>query len=102
GPIASPTIDRRNVSTQITVGDGDTVAIGGIIQEQNIYTQTRVPFLGKIPILGAVFGGTSSSKTKTELIVTLTPRVIYDENELTSVSAELANRLRSVRRLMRQ
>ena len=102
GPIASPTIDRRNVSTQITVGDGDTVAIGGIIQELNQYAQNRVPFLGKIPILGAVFGGTRSSRAKTELIVTLTPRVIYDENELTSASAELANRLRSVRRLMRQ
>ena len=101
GAIQSPTIDRRNVSTQITVEDGSTVAIGGIIQESNIFQQSRVPFLGKIPFIGAAFGATSVSRSKTELIVMFTPRVIYDEHELISASEELRSRLKSLRKLMR-
>ena len=73
GAIQSPTIDRRNVSTQVTVEDGATVAIGGIIQESNIFQQSRVPFLGKIPFVGMAFGSTSVSRSKTELIVMFTP-----------------------------
>jgi general secretion pathway protein D len=100
GPSASPSIDRRNVSTQVTVADGDTVAIGGIIQESNTYLRNRVPVLGKIPILGAAFGSTSNSTSKTELVILLTPRVIYDENELTTVSQELQSRLPALRQMI--
>ena len=62
--------------------DGDTVAIGGIIQETNTYGASRVPVLGKIPVLGRAFGSTTQSTSKTELIVLLEPHVIYDENEI--------------------
>jgi general secretion pathway protein D len=102
GPIASPTIDRRNVSTQITVADGDMVAIGGIIQESNLYSQARVPLLGKIPIIGAAFGSTSVSRSKTELVILLTPRVIYDETELVTVSDELKGSMEKVQKLLRK
>ena len=102
GAIASPSIERRNVSTQITMADGDTVAIGGIMSETDIYSRRRVPLIGKVPILGGLFGFTSSSKKKTELIILITPRVIYDENEFVTMSNELKSRLRSVRRLMRE
>ena len=102
GAIASPSIDRRNVSTQITMADGDTVAIGGIMSETDLYSRSRVPLIGKVPILGSLFGSTSSSKQKTELIILITPRVIYDENEFVTMSNELKSRLRSVRRLMRE
>ena len=101
GPIASPTIDRRNVNTQITVADGDTIAIAGIMQENYIYGRSRVPGIGKIPILGRAFGGTSSSKAKTELIILMTPRVIYDETEIVGMSEELKAKLKMVRKIMR-
>ena len=102
GAIQSPSIDRRNVSTQVTVQDGTTVAIAGIIQESNIYQRSRVPFLGDIPFLGAAFGSTSVSRSKTELVILMTPRVIYDENEIISASEELQSKLRSLRRVIRQ
>ena len=102
GGINSPSIDRRNVNTQITVRDGDTIAIGGIMLETNIFSRSRVPVLGKIPYVGAIFGSTSVSKAKTELIVTLRPQVIYDENELLTKSNELKGRLRNLRQLMRE
>jgi general secretion pathway protein D len=98
--IQSPSIDRRNVRTQITVNDGDTVAIAGIIQETDLFSRNRVPGLGKIPIVGGLFGGTSSSKIRTELVVLLTPRVIYDETEFVSASEELKSGLRSLRKIM--
>ncbi len=101
GSIGSPSIDRRNVSTQVTVRDGDTIALGGIMSETRIFGRSRVPGLGKIPFLGALFGSTSVSREKTELIVMLTPQVIYDENELLTKSNELKDRLRSLRRLIR-
>ena len=102
GVSGSPTIDRRNVQTQVTVADGDTVALGGVMQETYLYSRARVPFLGKIPFLGGAFGSTSVSKSKTELIVLVTPRVIYDENEIVTATAELKSRLRGLRRMMRQ
>ncbi len=102
GPIASPSIDRRTVQTQITVADGDTVAIGGIIQESNIFSQAGVPWLNRIPIIGAAFGSKSYSTSKTELIILLTPRVIYDENEIATVSQELKDRLKGLRRMIQK
>ena len=101
GPIQSPTIDRRNVSTQVTVNDGDTVAIGGIIQQTNRFDSTRVPLLGKIPVLGRAFGSTVESTVKTELIVLLEPHVIYDQNQVASATKELRSRMRLLRRLAR-
>jgi general secretion pathway protein D len=99
--IQSPSIDRRSVRTQITISDGDTVALAGIIQETNLYSRDGVPGLMKIPILGGFFGGRSSSKARTELVVMLTPRVIYDETEFLSASEELKSGLRSLRKLIR-
>ena len=96
GAIGSPSIERRNVSTQITMADGDTVAIGGIMTQNDLFGRSRVPVLGKIPFIGGLFGSTSASKNRTELIILITPRVIYDENELVSMSEELKTRLRGV------
>ncbi len=100
--IQSPTIQKRSVSTQVTVEDGSTIAIGGIMLETNLYSTARVPVLGKIPVLGAAFGSTSMSKQKTELIILLTPRVIYDENEIKDASEDLKTRLRGLRKLMKE
>jgi general secretion pathway protein D len=98
--IQSPSIQKRSVQTQVTVEDGNTVAIGGVMLESNLYTADRLPVLGRIPYLGAAFGSTSISKSKTELIVLLTPHVIYDENEVVSMSEELKGRLKELRKIM--
>jgi len=100
GGIQSPSIQKRSVQTQVTVEDGNTVAIGGVMLETNLYTADRLPLLGRIPYLGAAFGSTSISKSKTELIVLLTPHVIYDENEVVSMSEELKGRLKELRKIM--
>ena len=98
--IQSPSIQKRTIQTQVTVEDGNTVAIGGVMLEDNVYTADRLPLLGRIPYLGAAFGNTSISKSKTELIVLLTPHVIYDETEVVSMSEELKGRLKELRKIM--
>ncbi len=78
-----PSIDTKNVTTQITVNNGDTAVIGGIYEETSNNTINSVPFLGEIPVIGYLFKQTSRTTEKTELLIFLTPRVIKDS--LTSV-----------------
>ncbi len=101
GGIQSPSFSNRNVTTQVTVQDGDMIAIGGIISENDSQTSGGIPFLSRLPVLGAAFGNRSYSKERTELIVFITPRVIYDTNEMTDASDELVQQMRRLQRLMR-
>ena len=60
--IDSPSFSQRNVSTQVTVEDGDTVAIGGIITENTTETIAGIPFLDRLPYIGVVFGTKTTTK----------------------------------------
>src|SRR5690606_23721846 len=74
--IQSPSFNNRSVDTQITIRDGDTIAFGGIIEENDLESSSGIPYLHRIPVLGAAFGSKSRTKTRSELVVFLTPRVI--------------------------
>jgi type IV pilus assembly protein PilQ len=73
-----PSIDTKNVITQISVNNGDTAVIGGIFEETIRNDVTQVPWLGNIPILGYLFKQTGNTSEKAELLVFLTPRVVKD------------------------
>lgn len=98
--IQSPSFNNRSVDTQITIRDGDTIAFGGIIQENDLEATSGVPYLHRIPVLGAAFGAKSRTKTRSELVVFLTPRVIYDTNQMLDASDELIRKMERVKRLM--
>jgi general secretion pathway protein D len=83
------------------VQDGDMIAIGGIISENDSQSSGGIPFLSRIPVLGGAFGNRSYSKERTELIVFITPRVVYDTNEMTDASDELVQQMRRLQKLMR-
>ncbi|MBI4892387.1 MAG: type II secretion system secretin GspD [Acidobacteria bacterium] len=102
GGIQSPSFSNRSVNTQVTVQDGDTIAIGGIINETYGETSGGVPFLHRVPVVGYAFGNKSFNKERTELVIFFTPRVIYDTNELTEASDELMSRMKRVQKLMKQ
>ncbi len=91
--IQSPSFSQRTVSTQVTVADGDTVAIGGIIQDQTGVSTTGIPFLSRLPYVGGLFGYKSYTKSRTELLVFLTPRVIYDMNQIQDATKDLQDRM---------
>lgn len=74
--VETPIITQRQVDTTVTVRDGQTVVIGGLIQTRGEERNTKVPLLGDLPLLGGIFRTTDRTSTKTELLVLLTPRVI--------------------------
>jgi type IV pilus assembly protein PilQ len=78
GGFQVPSIDTRNVTTQIFVNNGDTAVIGGIFEETIRNDVTKVPFLGDIPLLGWAFKLQGRSSEKTELLIFLTPRVVKE------------------------
>ncbi len=100
--IQSPSFSTRTISTQVTVQDGDTVAIGGIIRESDTSSTAGVPFLSRIPVLGAAFGAKSTTKDRTELILFITPRVVYDTNSVAEASDEIKSKLKRVTQIIKE
>ena len=100
--IQSPSFSTRSFQTQMTVQDGDTVAIGGIIQDQIADVSSGIPFLQRIPVLGAAFGSKSHSTTRDELIVFFTPHVIYDTSDVAEASEDLRSQLKHLRNLIKE
>ncbi len=76
GTTVPPPISTRTADTNILAGDGETLVIGGLIDEQATEDLSRVPFIGEIPIIGALFTHKTNSTTKTELLVFITPHIM--------------------------
>jgi len=98
GGIQSPSFSNRSFQTQLTVQDGDMIAIGGIIQDSNLQSSSGVPVLHRLPIIGPAFGTRSVSKSRTELVVFLTPRVIYDANQMVEASDEIKSGMKRIQK----
>ncbi|WP_199052611.1 type IV pilus secretin PilQ [Aquitalea sp. ASV15] len=77
---STPAIDTKVVKTQVMVENGGTVVIGGIYQQTLDNTTNKVPLLGDIPFLGALFRSKVEKNNRTELLVFITPRVVEDLN----------------------
>ena len=71
-----PAIDTRQIETNVLVNNGETIVLGGIYEESKANETTRVPFLGEIPIVGALFRNTGKSSERKELLIFITPKVI--------------------------
>jgi pilus assembly protein CpaC len=71
-----PALTTRKISTQVELGEGQSFAIGGLLDNRTTDTFEKIPFIGDIPILGKLFQSKSTSKTNTELIVIVTPELV--------------------------
>ncbi|HEX8984080.1 MAG TPA: type II secretion system secretin GspD [Bryobacteraceae bacterium] len=100
--IQTPSFQNRTMSTQVTVQDGDTIAIGGIILDSDTLSSAGIPLLHRIPVIGAAFGTKSLSKERTELVIFFTPRVIYDTNQITDASEEIKSRFKRLRPVIQE
>jgi general secretion pathway protein D len=80
-PTLGPTTAKRSVKTNISVKDQSTIVIGGLIQERAVRSIHKVPLLGDIPVLGWLFRDTDTTKTKTNLLLFLTPYIIHDQSD---------------------
>ena len=73
-----PPILTKNIKTEVLVENGGTVVIGGIFEEEDTTSINRVPFLGELPIIGALFRNTERLSTRSELLVFITPRIVTE------------------------
>jgi type IV pilus assembly protein PilQ len=77
-----PSIDTREVITQVLVADGQTVVLGGILATTKSYQANKVPWLGDIPILGHLFKSTTNIDNKSELLIFITPKILREGSNL--------------------
>ncbi len=81
-PDIPPTINSRILDSTVRLRDGETIILGGLIQESESETINKVPILGSIPLLGRLFRNKSTSVSKSELVIFITPHVFYgDESD---------------------
>ena len=94
--IDSPTIDQREVRTSVSVLSGETIVLGGLIEDANSRTNFGVPGLRNLPVLGPLFGTTSRSSTRTELLVLITPTAVRNSDEAREATDELKDKLKGL------
>ena len=92
----NPPISQRNLQTQVAVQSGQTVLLGGIIQDHTSDSKTGVPLLSSIPLIGNLFGNTSKTHDRTELIVLITPRVIVNSEDAREMTEEYEKKFESL------
>ena len=80
-PVLGPTTSKRSAKTTVVVKDQETVVLGGLIQERTVKGVSKVPFLGSLPILGWLFRSEDTTRTKTNLLLFLTPYIIRDQSD---------------------
>jgi len=83
----APVISTREAVTQVLVKDGQTIVLGGLRDQQRERTQSGIPILSGIPIIGGLFGSADRRKTETELYLFLTPRILKTDADADSVTA---------------
>lgn len=87
---------NREVKTEVVANSGSTILLGGLISENSSNVDTKVPFFGDIPIIGKLFRGENDATSKTELVILVTPRVIYDQNQWIDIKENFKNGIENI------
>ena len=94
--IDAPTIQQRQIESTVAINSGETIVLGGLIQDTQTNAESGIPILHRIPLLGKLFGQTRDEVRRTELLVMITPRVIRNRNEAKDVTEEFKRKLRGI------
>ena len=100
--INSPTIQQREITSSVSVADGETIALGGLFSNQITKSKTGIPLLQDIPYLGHLFSNTNDAVNRDELMVLITPHVVDDIKKARAVTDELRHKLPAVQPLFEQ
>lgn len=95
----NPDIQTREIMSSVAVQSGETLVLGGLIQENNNYGRAGVPWLHELPLIGPLFGSTSYDNRKTELVILLTPRVVTGRQDARLVADEFKRKLTGIYRV---
>ncbi|MCC2606151.1 secretin N-terminal domain-containing protein [Planctobacterium marinum] len=93
---STPSIFQRTLSTEAVVTSGQTVILGGLISENASDSDTKVPFLSELPLVGEAFKGKSKTSTKTELVMLVTPKVLESNEEWQKLLSDFQNQVQNV------
>lgn len=88
---------QREVASKVAVRSGETVVLGGLMRDNNNNGKQGIPVLHEIPVLGHLFGATTESNVRTELLVMITPRVVQSDQDLRELGAEMRRRMGSLK-----
>jgi len=94
--IDSPTIQTREITSTVAVQSGETIVLGGLIKDGDENVKSGIPFLHELPLIGPLFGSTSKNKTKTELVVLITPRVVGTQQDARLITDEFKRKLTGI------
>lgn len=86
---------QRQLSSKVAVRSGETIVMGGLIQERDVNNDAGIPGLHTAPVVGALFGTTTREKLRTELLVVITPKVVRTEVDVREVTDDLRERMKS-------
>ncbi|PCJ40018.1 MAG: type II secretion system protein GspD [SAR86 cluster bacterium] len=89
----APTIQNRRIESVVAINSGETIMLGGLMLEQQAVSESGLPFLSRIPILGNLFSQNTNEDSRTELLVLITPRVIRNQDDARSITEEYRSRL---------
>jgi general secretion pathway protein D len=92
-----PVFSKRTAKTLLSIQEGKTIVIGGLIQDTRDTVKSGVPLLSKIPIIGALFGTQTYISRKTELLILMTPHVIADMNQSDAVTKEFRDKVEGLK-----
>ncbi|MFT5140213.1 MAG: general secretion pathway protein D [Lysobacterales bacterium] len=92
----NPPINTKSVTSQVAVQSGQTVFLGGLIQESSSVSQSGVPFLSRVPGLGRLFGSKNQTNDRTETLVMITPTVIQSSTDLEQISNDLRKEFKNI------
>jgi general secretion pathway protein D len=87
--INSPTFSQRRLTSTISVRNGSSILLGGLIQDQDNRNSQGVPFLSEIPVLGALFGNRNDTTSRDELIMFMTPTVVSTDDQIADLTARV-------------
>lgn len=87
---------ERNIQSRVAVRSNESVVLGGLIRENASTASQGIPWLHSIPVVGSLFGTDRETGNRTELLVIITPRALYNESELREVSKEMRSRIRNL------
>ncbi|MBP7493145.1 MAG: type II and III secretion system protein [Rhodoferax sp.] len=93
GVASSPTISTRKVDTKLTLRDGATVLLGGLMSSNQTNGDSGIPFLKDVPAVGQLFRVNTDNTTRTELIVLITPYIISDDKDAQAITDAFRSRL---------
>ncbi len=88
GTTIPPTLGKRDIKNKVSVPEGKTIVVGGLIQNQKNETETKIPFLGDIPLLGWFFKNKSVEYQKTNLLVFITPHIVTKAEKLEEITRQ--------------